>query len=230
MAQRRQERVRRLLAMRQPAGHHRRLSTDPPGDCPRPRVGGSTRRERAKAVRLHGRPARHGLARAAHHRTTTADLGAAAKFDRPSDRRRRRCTAPAVGTTAASPPSSAPAPDPSLPKHFRIARVGSVQGCQLDADTARCTNRLDPLPENDESWTGQLTGTLSGLTLTDGRVHPAAGLPPRRRSRLPDQPTPVRTRHLLIQCDTSAAVAGQAAAFGGRTLRTQDRRVERTYL
>ena len=68
------------------------------------------------------------------------------------------CTSEVGGVGASAAPSA-------LPPHFRIESVGSVQDCRLDADRVRCDTSLDPLPENYESWTGQMTGTLSGLTL-----------------------------------------------------------------
>jgi hypothetical protein len=56
--------------------------------------------------------------------------------------------------------------DAPLPKHFWIGSEGSVDECRREDDTVTCTTQLDPLPDNYESWTGSVTGTLSRLTLT----------------------------------------------------------------
>ena len=56
--------------------------------------------------------------------------------------------------------------DAALPKHFRIDSEGSVEECRRDGDRVTCTTQLDPLPDNYDSWTGCVTGTQSGLTLT----------------------------------------------------------------
>lgn len=56
--------------------------------------------------------------------------------------------------------------DTALPRQFRIVSEGSVEECNRDGDRVTCTTQLDPLPDNYDSWTGSVTGTLSGLTLT----------------------------------------------------------------
>lgn len=75
-------------------------------------------------------------------------------------------TAPGSGTTNHTPSASESSADAALPKHFRIDSEGSVEVCRLDGERVTCTNQLDPLPDNYDSWTGSVTGTLSGLTLT----------------------------------------------------------------
>ena len=60
-----------------------------------------------------------------------------------------------------------PAPgDSALPTHFRIDSEGRIEECRVDAVKVSCTTRLNPIPDNVESATGEFTGTLSGLTVT----------------------------------------------------------------
>lgn len=76
---------------------------------------------------------------------------------------------PAVPTTGMSQPSSSASGsgmDSALPKHFRIESVGFIHDCRTDGDKVSCTTQSVPMPDNHESWTEEMTGTLSGLTLT----------------------------------------------------------------
>ncbi len=67
-------------------------------------------------------------------------------------------------------PSPTPTGDSLLPRHFRIESEGSSQDCHVETDRVRCSVLLDPLPDNYDAWTGEVTGTLSGLTLTGSSV------------------------------------------------------------
>lgn len=74
-------------------------------------------------------------------------------------------TASSMGTTIES-LSPATNTASALPKHFRIDSEGRIEECRVDADKVSCTTRLNPIPDNVESATGEFTGTLSGLTVT----------------------------------------------------------------
>ncbi len=56
----------------------------------------------------------------------------------------------------------------TLPQHFGINYNGVVASdCRASGDTVTCKDiRQDPLAEDQDSWTGGVTGTLSGLTMT----------------------------------------------------------------
>lgn len=72
---------------------------------------------------------------------------------------------------AAETPSSTTA-TPSLPpmKHFRIGYPeGPVQDCSVDGSTVTCALSVVG-PSSVESYSGTVTGTLSGLTLTGTSV------------------------------------------------------------
>jgi hypothetical protein len=71
-----------------------------------------------------------------------------------------------VTTGQLRPSASKSGNDGVLPKQFRIVSEGSLEECNRDGESVTCTTQLDPLPDNYESWTGSVTGTLSGLTLT----------------------------------------------------------------
>ena len=77
------------------------------------------------------------------------------------------CAVSASQTTPTPTPTSAEkSGNPLLPRHFRITSEGSTQDCLIEGDRVRCSLLLDPLPDNYDAWTGEVTGTLSGLTLT----------------------------------------------------------------
>ncbi len=73
-----------------------------------------------------------------------------------------------TSATTSQPSPSVPESDKDspLPKHFRIDSEGTIEECRVTGDKVDCTTRLDPMPDNYESWTATTTGTLSGLTMT----------------------------------------------------------------
>ncbi len=72
------------------------------------------------------------------------------------------------------PPTSTSARGDSkgLPQRFKITSEGKSSDCRINADTVTCTETLGPAPDLGpnaavvDSYTGTVTGTLSGLTLT----------------------------------------------------------------
>ena len=67
-------------------------------------------------------------------------------------------------------PSKSPAGDgdnkEGLPLHFGITAEGTSSDCRVSADKVTCTQSLDAAPDYLDSYTGTVTGTLSGLSMS----------------------------------------------------------------
>ncbi len=58
----------------------------------------------------------------------------------------------------------------TLPQHFGISEGAWASDCRVNGDAVTCTETRGSLPETMDSWTGEVTGTLSGLTMTGTRI------------------------------------------------------------
>lgn len=69
----------------------------------------------------------------------------------------------------ASPPKSTAAGGNgggALPQHFGIEIEGKSSDCRISAEKVTCTESIETAPDYLDSYTGTVTGTLSGLTMT----------------------------------------------------------------
>jgi hypothetical protein len=79
------------------------------------------------------------------------------------------CIHGTLGGGNANPPTSTPAGGNSrkgLPTHVGIDSEGSVSDCRITGDTVTCTESLKSPPDWLDSYSGTVSGTLSGMTMT----------------------------------------------------------------
>lgn len=73
------------------------------------------------------------------------------------------------GGNASPPPKSAGSganDGKGLPERFRIDAPATFFDCQTEGNSVSCTLSQKDLPDSVASWSGEITGTLSGMTLT----------------------------------------------------------------
>lgn len=73
---------------------------------------------------------------------------------------------PTKGTPPGEGSGSGSTQSTGLPTHFGVNGEGHAYDCRTRGGTVNCTFTLEPPSENYESYTGTITGTLSGLTVT----------------------------------------------------------------
>lgn len=79
-----------------------------------------------------------------------------------------------TGGNTAPPPTTSPGGGrKGLPQHFAIDDTSGIVGdCRLNGDAMSCTQSWGSPPDWVQTWSGTVTGTLSGLTMTGNqKVH-----------------------------------------------------------